>query len=98
QSILQKLIDLPLTEIKYYHFSRGTVDGVTAIVSRTGYTGEDGFEIYAAADRAEQLWNKILDAGETGTQTGVLPCGLAARNTLRLEAGMALYGNDIDDT
>lgn len=98
QSILQKLTHLPLSEIKYYHFNRGTVDSVAAIVSRTGYTGEDGFEIYAAADRAEQLWNKILDAGETGTPTGVLPCGLAARNTLRLEAGMALYGNDIDET
>jgi aminomethyltransferase len=97
-SILQKLTKLPLNEIKYYHFTPGSVDGVAGIVSRTGYTGEDGFEVYAPADRAEQLWNKILDAGETGTPTGVLPCGLAARNTLRLEAGMALYGNDIDDT
>ena len=97
-SILQKLTKLPLNEIKYYHFTPGSVDGVVGIVSRTGYTGEDGFEVYAPADRAEQLWNKILDAGETGTPTGVLPCGLAARNTLRLEAGMALYGNDIDDT
>jgi aminomethyltransferase len=98
QSILQKLTDLPLSEIKYYHFTHGSVDGVAGIVSRTGYTGEDGFEVYAPADRAEQLWNKILDVGQTGTPTGVLPCGLAARNTLRLEAGMALYGNDIDDT
>jgi aminomethyltransferase len=98
ESILQKLTDLPLSEIKYYHFTRGNVDGVGAFVSRTGYTGEDGFEVYAPADRAEQLWNKILDAGQTGTPTGVLPCGLAARNTLRLEAGMALYGNDIDET
>jgi len=98
QSILQKLTDLPLAEIKYYHFTHGSVDGVAGIVSRTGYTGEDGFEVYAPANRAEQLWNKILDAGQTGTPTGVLPCGLAARNTLRLEAGMALYGNDIDDT
>jgi aminomethyltransferase len=98
ESILQKLTDLPLSEIKYYHFLRGKVDGVGAFVSRTGYTGEDGFEVYAPADRAEQLWNKILDAGQAGTPTGVLPCGLAARNTLRLEAGMALYGNDIDET
>lgn len=98
QTILQQLTDVPLSEIKYYHFTRGTVDGVAAIVSRTGYTGEDGFEVYASADRAEQLWNKILDAGQTGTPTGVLPCGLAARNTLRLEAGMALYGNEIDET
>jgi aminomethyltransferase len=98
QSILQKLTDVPLSEIKYYHFTHGSVDSVAAIISRTGYTGEDGFEVYAPADRAEQLWNKILEAGESGTPTGVLPCGLAARNTLRLEAGMALYGNDIDDT
>jgi len=98
QSILQKLTDLPLADIKYYHFAHGSVDGVTGIVSRTGYTGEDGFEIYAPADRAEQLWNKILEAGLADTPTGVLPCGLAARNTLRLEAGMSLYGNDIDET
>jgi aminomethyltransferase len=98
QSILQKLTDLPLGDIKYYHFTHGSVDAVAGIVSRTGYTGEDGFEVYAPANRAEQLWNKILDAGQAGTPTGVLPCGLAARNTLRLEAGMALYGNDIDDT
>jgi aminomethyltransferase len=98
QTILQKLTDVPLAEIKYYHFTPGRVDGVDGIVSRTGYTGEDGFEVYAPADRAEQLWNKILETGDTGSPTGVLPCGLAARNTLRLEAGMALYGNDIDDT
>lgn len=96
--ILQRLTDLPLAEIKYYHFSEGKVDGVAAIVSRTGYTGEDGFEVYAAADTAEQLWNKILDAGNYGSASGVLPCGLAARNTLRLEAGMSLYGHEIDET
>ncbi|HKG79682.1 MAG TPA: glycine cleavage system aminomethyltransferase GcvT [Pyrinomonadaceae bacterium] len=98
KSILQKLTDLPLADIKYYHFSPGSVDGVAGIVSRTGYTGEDGFEVYAPADRAEQLWNKILDAGDSGSATGVIPCGLAARNTLRLEAGMALYGHEIDET
>lgn len=97
ESILQKLTGTPLSEIKYYHFRPGTVDGVDGIISRTGYTGEDGFEVYAPADRAEQLWNKILDVGNTGTPTGVLPCGLAARNTLRLEAGMALYGHEIDE-
>jgi aminomethyltransferase len=96
--ILQKLTDLPLSEIKYYHFTEGQVDGVKSIVSRTGYTGEDGFEVYAAADRAEQLWNKMLDAGDFGSDAGVIPCGLAARNTLRLEAGMALYGHEIDET
>lgn len=97
QTILQTLTDVPLSEIKYYHFTHGTIDGVTGIISRTGYTGEDGFEVYAPPDRAEQLWNKILDAGQTGTPEGVLPCGLAARNTLRLEAGMALYGNELDE-
>jgi aminomethyltransferase len=97
ESILQKLTDVPLSEIKYYHFRPGTVDGVEGIISRTGYTGEDGFEVYAPADRAEQLWNKILETGNTGTPTGVLPCGLAARNTLRLEAGMSLYGHEIDE-
>jgi glycine cleavage system T protein (aminomethyltransferase) len=98
QNILQPLTDLSLSEINYYHFAKGTVDGVPAIVSRTGYTGEDGFEVYAAPDKAEQLWNKLLDAGKFGSPEGVLPCGLAARNTLRLEAAMALYGNDIDET
>ncbi|HEY5075531.1 MAG TPA: glycine cleavage T C-terminal barrel domain-containing protein, partial [Pyrinomonadaceae bacterium] len=58
----------------------------------------DGFEVYAAADKAEQLWNKILEAGKYGEEYGVLPCGLAARNTLRLEAGMCLYGHEIDET
>lgn len=96
--ILARLTDVPLAEMKYYHFTEGQVDGVPAIVSRTGYTGEDGFEVYAAADKAEQLWNKLLDAGSFGSDTGVLPCGLAARNTLRLEAGMALYGHEIDET
>jgi glycine cleavage system T protein (aminomethyltransferase) len=97
-SILQKLTDTPLSEIKYYHFTTGSVDGVPSIISRTGYTGEDGFEVYAASDKAEQLWNKLLDAGNVGTEIGVLPCGLAARNTLRLEAGMSLYGHEIDET
>ena len=98
QGILKPLTDLALDEITYYHFREGTVDGVPAIVSRTGYTGEDGFEVYAAADKAERLWNKLLDAGNFGAAAGVLPCGLAARNTLRLEAGMALYGHEIDET
>ena len=97
-SILQTLTAVPLNEIKYYHFREGEVDGEAAIVSRTGYTGEDGFEVYAAADKAEQIWNKILAAGNFGADDGVLPCGLAARNTLRLEAGMCLYGHEIDET
>jgi len=97
-TILQQLTDVPLNDIKYYHFTTGTVDGVESIISRTGYTGEDGFEVYAAAEKGEQLWNKMLEVGKVGTETGVLPCGLAARNTLRLEAGMSLYGHEIDET
>ena len=97
-SILQQITTVPLDEIKYYHFTEDKVDGVPAIISRTGYTGEDGFEVYAAADKAEQLWNKILEAGKYGKEYGILPCGLAARNTLRLEAGMCLYGHEIDET
>jgi len=97
-SILQQLTETPLAEIKYYHFRLGQVDGVNSIISRTGYTGEDGFEVYAVPDKAEQLWNKMLDAGNFGSDEGVLPCGLAARNTLRLEAGMCLYGHEIDET
>lgn len=95
--ILQKLTPLALSEIKYYHFAESDVDGVPAIVSRTGYTGEDGFEVYAAPDKAEQLWQKILEVGKAGSEGGILPCGLAARNTLRLEAGMALYGHEITE-
>lgn len=95
--ILQTLTETPLEEIKYYHFREGTVDGVPGIISRTGYTGEDGFEVYAAPDKAEQLWNRMLEAGRHGEPDGILPCGLAARNTLRLEAGMALYGHEITD-
>ncbi len=95
--ILQTLTELPLDEIKYYHFTSGKVDGIDSIVSRTGYTGEDGFEVYAAPEHAEKLWNKFFDAGNFGSADGVLPCGLAARNTLRLEAGMALYGHEIDE-
>jgi len=97
-SILKTLTEAPLDDVKYYHFREGNVDGVPSIVSRTGYTGEDGFEVYAAADKAEQIWNKILEAGKFGAEEGVLPCGLAARNTLRLEAGMCLYGHEIDET
>lgn len=92
--ILQKLTETELEPIKYYHFTEGKVDGVDAIISRTGYTGEDGFEVYAAADKAEQLWNKIL---QTGEDQGILPCGLAARNTLRLESAMSLYGHELGD-
>lgn len=92
--ILQRLTDTDLSSIKYYWFTTGQVDGVDGIISRTGYTGEDGFEFYAPAGKAEQLWNKML---ETGKEEGIIPCGLAARNTLRLEAGMSLYGHELSD-
>ncbi len=92
--ILQQLTETELEPIKYYHFTEGKVDGVDSIISRTGYTGEDGFEVYAAAAKAEQLWNKML---EIGKDVGILPCGLAARNTLRLESAMSLYGHELDD-
>jgi aminomethyltransferase len=97
-SILHKLTNAPLSEIKYYHFTRGQVDGVDSIISRTGYIGEDGFEVYAAAAEGERLWNKMLDVGHYGSSDGVLPAGLGARNTLRLEAGMALYGHELTET
>jgi aminomethyltransferase len=92
--ILQKLTDTNLDEIKYYHFTIGHVDGIESIISRTGYTGEDGFEVYAPAENAQQLWEKML---ETGAEEGILPCGLAARNTLRLESAMSLYGHELGD-
>ena len=95
--ILQTLTETPLEEIKYYHFREGRVDGVDSIISRTGYTGEDGFEVYAAPEEAERLWQKMLDAGGYGGPGGLQPCGLASRNTLRLEAGMALYGHEITE-
>ncbi len=91
---LQPLVDVNLSEIKYYWFKPGKVLGTDAIISRTGYTGEDGFEIYFSPEKAPEVWNALL---EEGKKFDIKPCGLAARNTLRLEAKMALYGNDIDD-
>lgn len=92
--IAQKFTDVNLSEIKYYHFTVDKFDGVDAIISRTGYTGEDGFEIYADKQFAEQIWNDLLEAG---AEFGILPCGLAARNTLRLESAMSLYGHELSD-
>jgi aminomethyltransferase len=91
-SILQKLVDVNLADIKYYHFTEGEVAERRAIISRTGYTGEDGFELYIANDDAVPIWQALMATGQ------VSPAGLGARDTLRLEMGMALYGNDIDDT
>ncbi|HYO63665.1 MAG TPA: glycine cleavage system aminomethyltransferase GcvT [Pyrinomonadaceae bacterium] len=96
--LLQQLTETPLDEIKYYHFREGAVDGVPAVISRTGYTGEDGFEVYAAPEHAERLWDKLLEVGRYGDGGVIVPCGLAARNTLRLESAMALYGHEIDET
>jgi aminomethyltransferase len=84
-----------LRAIAYYHFAEMTVRGAACIVSRTGYTGEDGFEIYGPTGAAADLFSALLQAGKGA---GLLPCGLGARDTLRLEARMPLYGNDIDDT
>ncbi len=95
--IVQKLTDTNVSSVKYYHFEEGKFNGVDAIISRTGYTGEDGFEIYADPASAEQLWNTILETGKYGNDGGILPCGLAARNTLRLESGMSLYGHELAD-
>src|SRR5687767_13442265 len=95
--IVQSLSDTDLTDIKYYHFTMGRVDGVESIISRTGYTGEDGFEVYADEKYARQLWDKILETGDYGKDDGILPCGLAARNTLRLESAMSLYGHELSD-
>jgi len=91
-SILQKLTEAKLDEIKYYWFADGSVSGVTARIARTGYTGEDGFEVYVAPENAFRIWNELLSAG---AEFGMKPCGLGARNTLRLEAKMALYGHEI---
>jgi aminomethyltransferase len=89
---LAKLTSVDLAAIRYYWFVDAEVAGVSARIARTGYTGEDGFEIYIAPDAAPRLWNLLLDAGR---EFGIKPCGLGARNTLRLEAAMALYGHEI---
>ncbi|MCL1032110.1 glycine cleavage system aminomethyltransferase GcvT [Elizabethkingia anophelis] len=94
--ILQKLTDTPLADIPYYNFTIGAVAGVQdVIISNTGYTGSGGFEIYFQNENAVKLWDALTEAGE---EFGMIPCGLASRDTLRLEKGFCLYGNDIDDT
>ncbi len=95
RDVLQTLTGVDLGAIKYYWFAPGEVAGIRATISRTGYTGEDGFEVFVAPAYAERLWDAILKAGEPA---GIKPCGLGARDTLRLEAAMRLYGNDIDTT
>lgn len=92
---LAKLTDTDLAAIRYYHFTDGQVCGAPARIARTGYTGEDGFEIYIPPEEGVRIWEAVMAAG---AEHGVKPCGLGARNTLRLEAGMALYGHEIDAT
>jgi glycine cleavage system T protein (aminomethyltransferase) len=92
EELLGALTPIGVRMLPYYHFAEGTVAGVQCFVSRTGYTGEDGFEIYCRGADAEKLWHALAGPGRA------TPCGLGARDTLRLEAGMPLYGNDIDDT
>ncbi len=94
--ILQPLVDVNLDEIAYYHFARGQVCGLPAVISRTGYTGEDGFELYLRpAGNAVPVWQRLLEAGKADD---ILPVGLGARDSLRLELGYILYGNDLDET
>ena len=95
EALVGHVADQDVTKIGYYRFARGAVAEVPALISRTGYTGEDGFELYAPADRTARLWEALLDAGRAD---GVAPIGLGARDTLRLEMKYALYGNDIDET
>jgi aminomethyltransferase len=93
---LQPLLNQPLEPVKYYHMTMGHFVGeITCVVSRTGYTGEDGFELIVPAAKAEAAWNALL---ESGTSRGILPCGLGARDTLRFEAAMPLYGHELSDS
>ncbi len=93
--VLQPLTGVDLASLKYYSFAHGEIANVRGTISRTGYTGEDGFEIFVPPQQADRVWQAILAGGQPA---GLVPCGLGARDTLRLEAGMRLYGNDIDET
>ncbi|MDO8553994.1 MAG: glycine cleavage system aminomethyltransferase GcvT [Candidatus Micrarchaeota archaeon] len=92
--VLQKLTKFDLNSLKTFYFAEFEVAGVKCLVSRTGYTGEDGFEIYIQAIETENIWNAILEAGQ---EFGIKPCGLGCRDSLRLEAGLMLYGNDMTE-
>ena len=94
EPLLQKLCEISLSEIKYYHFKKTKIHNCESIIARTGYTGEDGFEIYIDADHAEPVFRAILDAGK---DFNLQPIGLGARDTLRMEMGYALYGNEINE-
>ncbi len=91
---LQKLTEVNLSEIPYYHFTEGVLANMHMIISNTGYTGAGGFELYVKNNEVEALWNAVMDAG---AEFEIEPCGLGARDTLRLEKGFCLYGNDIND-
>lgn len=95
QELIQELTDVDLSTIPFYEFTVGKVAGVEVIISNTGYTGAGGFELYMYNNDAEGIWKALFEAGE---KFGILPIGLGARDTLRLEMGYCLYGNDIDDT
>jgi aminomethyltransferase len=95
REVLQPLTGVNLADIKYYWFTTGEIAGVRGTISRTGYTGEDGYEVFVPPASADRVWDAILQAGRGA---GVIPTGLGARDTLRLEAAMRLYGNDIDET
>jgi aminomethyltransferase len=86
---------LDVASLPYFGFGQGEIDGVPSLISRTGYTGEDGFELFVPAEHAAEVWRAVLEAGKA---EGVLPCGLGARDACRLEAGLRLYGNDMDET
>jgi aminomethyltransferase len=92
---LEPLADIDLSQVGYYHFQPGGLAGTECVYSRTGYTGEDGFEVFVPWEQAVAAWDTILDAGH---DTGIVPCGLGARDTLRLEAAMRLSGQDIDES
>jgi aminomethyltransferase len=93
--IVRPLTDVDLAALRYYAIAEGTVAGIKALVARTGYTGEDGFEVFVDTGRAVELWDALMAAG---SGAGLTPIGLGARDTLRLEAGMPLYGNELDRT
>jgi aminomethyltransferase len=93
---LEAIFELPLAPVRYYHLAMGRLAGdITAVISRTGYTGEDGFEVICGAANAARVWDTLL---EVGKRHGIVPCGLGARDTLRLEAAMPLYGHELSDT
>ncbi|MFY0608137.1 MAG: glycine cleavage system aminomethyltransferase GcvT [Cyclobacteriaceae bacterium] len=94
QEVLQKLTEVDLSQVRFYHFTQGELAGVQMIISGTGYTGAGGFELYIPKEHAEKVWKAVFEAGE---EYGIAPIGLGARDTLRLEMGYCLYGNDLND-